>query len=39
MQFVTNNPNMPPRMFNGQPPDMPMFQTQQYSFNYFDSKN
>ena len=38
MQFVTNNPNMPPRMFNGQPSDMPMFQTQQYSFNYFDSK-
>ena len=38
MQFVTNNPNMPPRMFNGQPVDTPMFNNDGYTFNYFDTK-
>ena len=38
MQFVTNNPNMPQQMFNSQPVNMPTYQNQRYSFNYFDSK-
>lgn len=38
MDFVINNPNMPPQMFNGQPVNMPMYQNPQFTFNHFDTK-
>lgn len=36
MEFVTNNPNIPVSMFNGQP--MNVYQNPQQSFNFFDTK-
>lgn len=36
MEFVTNNPNIPMHMFNGQP--MNVYQNPQQSFNFFDTK-
>ena len=38
MDFVINNPNMPPQMFNGQPVNMPLYQNPQFTFNHFDTK-
>ena len=38
MEFVINNPNMPPQMYNGQPVNMPMYQNPQFTFNHFDTK-
>ena len=36
MEFITNNPNIPMHMFNGQP--MNVYQNPQQSFNFFDTK-
>lgn len=36
MEFITNNPNIPVSMFNGQP--MNVYQNPQQSFNFFDTK-
>ena len=36
MEFITNNPNIPVSMFNGQP--MNVYQNPQQYFNFFDTK-